>query len=80
MLAGLVVVAVFVAVALTTQQGRAVWDLAKEARIEIRKVVWQTRQETTQTTLIVVVMVILVCLILCAMDSTLSWSVSGIIG
>jgi len=79
-LAGLVVVAVFVAIALTTQQGRAVWDLAKEARIEIRKVVWPTRQETTQTTLIVVVMVILVGLILWAMDSTLSWSVSGIIG
>jgi preprotein translocase subunit SecE len=54
--------------------------LAKEARIEIRKVVWPTRQETTQTTLIVVVMVILVGLILWAMDSTLSWSVSGIIG
>jgi len=79
-LAGLVVVGLFVAIALTTQQGRAVYDLAKEARVEIRKVVWPTRQETTQTTLIVVVMVILVGLILWAMDSTLSWSVSGIIG
>ena len=56
------------------------WDLAKEARVEIRKVVWPTRQETTQTTLIVVVMVIFVGLILWALDSTLSWSVSGLIG
>ena len=32
----------------------------KEARTEIRKVVWPTRQETTQTTLIVVVFVVAV--------------------
>ena len=79
-LAGIVVAGIFVAIAFTTVQGRATWELAKEARIEIRKVVWPTRQETTQTTLIVVVMVIFVGLILWAMDSTLSWSVSGLIG
>jgi preprotein translocase subunit SecE len=79
-LAGIVVAGVFVAIALTTVQGRATWDLAKEARVEIRKVVWPTRQETAQTTLIVVVMVIFVGLILWALDSTLSWSVSGLIG
>ena len=79
-LAGIVIAGVFVAIALTTVQGRATWDLAKEARVEIRKVVWPTRQETTQTTLIVVVMVIFVGLILWALDSTLSWSVSGLIG
>ena len=79
-LAGLVVVAVFVAIALTTQQGRAVWDLAKEARIEIRKVVWPTRQETVQTTLIVVAFVILVALLLWGLDSFFGWLVSLAIG
>ena len=38
----------------------AAWNLAKEARVEVRKVVWPTTQETTQTTLIVVGVVILV--------------------
>jgi preprotein translocase subunit SecE len=79
-LAGVVVAGVAVAIILTTRQGQATWELAKEARVEIRKVVWPTRQETTQTTLIVVVMVIFVGLILWGMDSVLSWSVNGLIG
>ncbi len=33
-----------------SEKGRAVWDLAREARVEVRKVVWPSRQETTQTT------------------------------
>jgi preprotein translocase subunit SecE len=79
-LAGLVVLAIAILISLQTQLGRSAWDLAKEARIEIRKVVWPSRQETTQTTLIVVVVVIFVALILWGMDSTLSWSISSIIG
>ena len=68
------------AIALQTAAGRSVWELAKEARIEIRRVVWPTRQETTQTTLIVVVMVILVALVLWMIDSGLSYIVSITIG
>ena len=79
-MAGLVVFAVAILVSLQTRVGKSVWDLAKEARVEIRKVVWPSRQETTQTTLIVVVVVIFVALILWGMDSTLSWSISSIIG
>ena len=79
-MAGLVVFAVAILISLQTRVGRSVWDLAKEARIEIRKVVWPSRQETTQTTLIVVVVVIFVALILWGMDATLSWSISSIIG
>ena len=79
-LAGVVIAGIAVAIVLTTRQGQATWDLAKEARVEIRKVVWPSRQETTQTTLIVVVMVIIVGLILWGMDSALSWSVNGLIG
>ena len=67
------------AIALQTAAGRSVWELAKEARIEIRRVVWPTRQETTQTTLIVVVMVILVAW-LWMIDSGLSYIVSNIGG
>jgi preprotein translocase subunit SecE len=79
-LAGVLVAAFAVGVALQTKSGAWVWNLAKEARVEVRKVVWPTTQETTQTTLIVVGVVILVALILWALDSSLSWGVRGVIG
>ncbi|ARN74436.1 preprotein translocase subunit SecE [Oceanicoccus sagamiensis] len=78
---GLVVIAVAAAfVAVQTVQGAAFWKLAKEARTEIRKVVWPTRQETTQTTLIVVAFVFVMALILWGLDTLLGWLVSLAIG
>ena len=79
-LALLAVAAVAGLVALQTEKGRAVWVLAKEARTEIRRVVWPTRQETTQTTFIVVILVIIFSMILWGLDSVLSWFVSSVIG
>lgn len=67
-------------VALQTAKGAAFFTLFKEAKAEIRKVVWPTRQETTQTTLIVTVVVLVVGLLLWGLDSLLSWGVSGVIG
>lgn len=79
-LAGVLMAAVALAIAMQTEKGAAVWDLAREARVEIRKVVWPTTQESTQTTMIVVVVVIFVALILWALDSFFSWGVAGVIG
>lgn len=67
-------------VALQTAKGKAFFRLFKEAKNEIRKVVWPTRQETLQTTLIVVVAVLIVGLLLWGLDSLLGWVVSGFIG
>ena len=67
-------------VALQTAKGQAFFALAKEARIEIRKVVWPTRQETTQSTLIVVAVVLVMSLVLWGLDSLLGWLVSLIVG
>jgi len=67
-------------VALQTEKGKAFWTLTKEARIEIRKVVWPTRQETTQTTLIVVAVVLIMALILWGLDTLLGWIISQFIG
>ncbi|SDI27638.1 preprotein translocase subunit SecE [Pseudomonas benzenivorans] len=67
-------------VALQTTKGQAFFGLAKEARVEIRKVVWPTRQETTQTTLIVVAVVLVMALLLWGLDSLLGWLVSLIVG
>ena len=79
-LALLVIAAVAAYVALQTGKGKAFFVLAKEARAEIRKVVWPTRQETTQTTLIVVAVVLVMALLLWGLDSLLGWLVSLIVG
>ena len=78
--AGIAMAGVAIAIALQTVRGRAGWDLVKEARVEVRKVIWPTQQETTQTTLIVVVVVIVVGLFLWALDSSLSWGIQAVIG
>jgi len=75
---GLMLVAL--GIAATTSQGKAFLTLLKEANVERRKVVWPTRQETTQTTLIVIAVVIIVAILLWGLDSLLSWIVSGVIG
>jgi preprotein translocase subunit SecE len=79
-LALLVVAALAGVIALQTSKGQAFWVLAKEARVEIRKVVWPTRQETTQTTLIVVAVVLVMALLLWGLDSLLGWLVSMVVG
>lgn len=67
-------------IVLQTVKGQAFFVLAKEARGEIRKVVWPTRQETTQTTLIVVAVVLVMSLLLWGLDSLLGLIVSMIVG
>ena len=67
-------------IAVQTERGQGIWALIKDARTEIRRVVWPTNQETTQTTLVVLVIVLVFALILWGLDSLLSWIVSSIIG
>jgi preprotein translocase subunit SecE len=67
-------------IASLTEKGSAFLTLVKGSRTEIRKVVWPTRQETTQTTLIVFVFVIITGLILWGLDSVLGWLASLILG
>jgi len=75
--AGWILLACFLLfVTLQTMAGRSIWRFCKEARGELRKVVWPTRPETVQTTMIVVAMVILMSMILWGLDSFLLWVVS----
>lgn len=71
---------VAVGIALTTSRGKYINRLRKEAWVEVRKVVWPTRQETTQTSLVVIGVVLVVALILWGVDSLLGLVVSRIIG
>ena len=76
----LVMGAAAILIAVNTEKGSAAWNLVKEARSEIRRVVWPTNNETTQTTLVVLVMVFIFSLILWGLDSLLGWLVSSLIG
>jgi len=67
-------------VAIQTIKGQAFAKLVAEARVEIRKVVWPTRQELTQTTMIVVAFVLVMAVLLWGMDSLIGWIVSSVIG
>ena len=80
LLALLVLGGIAAAGALATTQGAAFLVLVKDARTEIRKVVWPTRPETMQTTLIVLAVVLVTALILWGLDSILGWLASLIIG
>ena len=78
---GLLVIAGLVAAILyTTEKGRAAWDFLREARTEVRKVVWPTRTETLQTTGIVIVMVALLAVVMWGFDSLLSVAVRILLG
>ena len=76
----LVAAAVAGGIAVQTAKGRSFLELCLEARTEIRKVVWPTRQETTQTTLVVLVVIFIVALILWLLDWALNSAVSTRIG
>jgi preprotein translocase subunit SecE len=47
-----------IALALQSAQGREFWQFVQGSRVELRKVVWPTRQETMQTTLVVFVAIV----------------------
>ena len=63
-----------------TIKGRAFVNLLQDARAEVRRVVWPTRQETAQTTGIVVLVVAVMALLLWGLDTLLGFIISGIVG
>lgn len=66
----------------TTFEGKRFNQFRKDAWIELRRVIWPTRQETLQTTLIVVIFVIVVSLLLYFFDLLVGWlfKLIGIVG
>ena len=62
-----------IGIAMTSTQGQRLWTFMQDSRIEIRKVVWPTRQETTQTAIAVFVFTLIMMLFFWALDSGLLW-------
>jgi len=78
---GLVVIVLIVmGMMLTTNVGRNVWSFILESKLEVRKIVWPSRDETTRTTLLVFAMVFIVGLILWILDMFLFWGVRFLTG
>ncbi|MCU7919953.1 MAG: preprotein translocase subunit SecE [Candidatus Thiodiazotropha sp. (ex Dulcina madagascariensis)] len=67
----LALVGVSAFIAYQTAVGRTVWEFASASKVEVRKVVWPSRQETLQTTLIVFVMVLIMGIVLWLFDMML---------
>lgn len=76
----LVAAGVGVFIAAQSVRGRALIDFLQAANVELRRVVWPSRQETVQTTLIVLVVVLLVGIMLWLIDMFFGWAVRGLIG
>jgi preprotein translocase subunit SecE len=53
--------------------GREFWQFALAARVELRKVVWPTRDETIKTTYVVFIFAILMGLFFWGLDWVLTW-------
>ena len=63
-----------------TSFGSSAYSLIVQSSVEIRKVIWPNRTETTQTTFIVAAAVIVASLILWGLDSLFSLSMKAILG
>jgi len=71
---GLLIIAGFVVyLVYLTARGKRTVGFFKDARTEVRKVVWPSRQETVQTTLTVFIIVVIVGILLWLFDMLLSW-------
>jgi len=69
-----------IGIAMTSTQGQRLWHFIQGSRVEIRKVVWPTKQETTQTAIAVFVFTLVMSLFFWALDSGLLWLTRTLVG
>jgi preprotein translocase subunit SecE len=69
--AGLALGAVVIAL---SGYGKRLWAFTESARVELRKVVWPTREETTKTTVAVFIFVTLAGVFFWLLDLLLAWA------
>jgi preprotein translocase subunit SecE len=76
----LIVGASAVALVYQTTIGQQVWQFFVDSRMEVRKIVWPTQEETMQTTLVVFVMVLVMGIMLWLFDMMLVAIVRALTG
>jgi len=69
-----------IGIAMTSVQGQRLWHFIQGSRVEIRKVIWPTKQETTQTAIAVFVFTLIMMLFFWALDSGLLWLTRTLVG
>ena len=69
-----------IGIAMTSVQGQRLWHFIQGSRVEIRKVIWPTKQETTQTAIAVFVFTLVMMLFFWLLDSGLLWLTRKLIG
>ena len=78
---GLAVLAVIASwAAVNTEQGASIWVVLKQSQTEVRKVVWPTKQETTQTAIAVFVFTLVMMVFFWLLDSGLLWLTRQLVG
>ena len=79
---GVILACIIVALGLlyATHQGKGFVRLLKDARIELRRVTWPTKQETMTTSWQVLAVVLVASILLWCFDYALSWLMKFIIG
>ena len=63
-----------------TSFGKTIYTYVLESKIELKKVVWPTKQETTQTAIGVIVIVVIIGILLWLLDMLLAWSIGTLYG
>ncbi len=63
-----------------TSFGKTVYGYIIDSKVELKKVSWPTKQETTQTALGVIVIVVIIGILLWLFDMLLSWSIGTLYG
>jgi preprotein translocase subunit SecE len=63
-----------------SQPGRDLWVYVQASRVELRKMVWPTRQETWRTTLVVFVFVLALAVFFWLVDMLLAWGARHVTG
>jgi preprotein translocase subunit SecE len=69
-----------IAVFASSKPGREFWQFMLDSRIELRKIVWPSRQETGMTTLVVFGFVIVAGLFFWVLDLVLAWATRALTG
>jgi preprotein translocase subunit SecE len=69
-----------IAIAMMSAQGQRLWHFIQGSRVEIRKVVWPTKQETTQTAIAVLVFTLIMAVFFWVLDSGLLWLTRTLVG
>jgi preprotein translocase subunit SecE len=67
-------------VSLQSYQGKTFWQFVQSSRVELRKVVWPSTQETWQVTLVVFVMIIVLGLFFWGVDTLLGFLTKWLTG